>query len=384
MSGASGASIPRVMVYRGEEIARYGFGDGHPFGPDRHHVFHESLAAAELDDAIAYGMPRKASVDELSLFHTADYIDFVSQRSADGHGYLDGGDTPAFPGVFDIASDVAGTTLAAVDAVMQGEAQRAFVPIAGLHHAGRSHAAGFCVFNDCGIAAEYLRDKYGLRRIAYVDIDAHHGDGVFYAFEDDPDLIFADVHEDGRYLYPGTGHADETGKGGAVGTKLNVPLPPGAGDAEFDAVWPGVVRFLEKFAPEFIIMQCGADSLAGDPITHLKLSESSHGRAAAELCELADRICDGRIIGTGGGGYNRDNLARAWTAVVRSFARLNHGIKPAVSHVQSAIFHVPGVRRGCQREARQCLPNQRPWKTLMPNSSTRLPRKSVARKNTSN
>ena len=112
---------------------------------------------------------------------------------------------------------------------MHGECRRAFVPIAGLHHAARDRAAGFCVFNDCGVAIELLK-RAGLKRIAYVDIDAHHGDGVFYAFEDDPAVIFADLHEDGRYLYPGTGMAEEIGKGAARGMKLNVPLPPGADD----------------------------------------------------------------------------------------------------------------------------------------------------------
>jgi acetoin utilization protein AcuC len=309
-----------VRVYRGDELARYGFGDGHPFGSDRHEVFHKELALANLGDAIHYATPRRATVDELALFHTPDYINFVSKKSQDGSGYLDGGDTPAFSGVFEIAADVVGTTLAAVDAVMRGEAQRAFVPIAGLHHAGREHAAGFCVFNDCGVAVEYLRQNYGLKRIAYVDIDAHHGDGVFYGFEDDPDLLFADIHEDGQYLYPGTGAASETGKGRAAGTKLNIPLQPGAGDAEFADVWPSVEAYIEDSRPEFIIFQCGADSLAGDPITHLRFTENAHARAASELCKLADRFCEGRIIGTGGGGYNRDNIARAWTRVVQSFA----------------------------------------------------------------
>lgn len=309
-----------VFVYRGEAIASYGFGDGHPFGPDRHEVFHAELEEAALGDAIAYAAPRRATVEEIALFHTADYIDFVVRMSAAGSGFLDGGDTPAFPGVFERASDVVGTTLAAVDAVMAGAASRAFVPIAGLHHAGRSHAAGFCVFNDCGVAAEYLRHRHGLKRIAYVDIDAHHGDGVFYGFEDDPGLAFADIHEDGRYLYPGTGAASETGTGAAEGTKLNLPLPPGAGDAEFNEVWPAVMDFLEKAAPEFIILQCGADSLDGDPITHLRFTEEAHARAATDLANLADRCCSGRLVATGGGGYNRRNLARAWTRVVAGLA----------------------------------------------------------------
>jgi acetoin utilization protein AcuC len=312
-----------VYVYKGEALARYGFGETHPFGNDRHDVFHQELEKLELGQKIAYADPRCASVDELALFHTSDYIDLVSRKSADGSGYLDGGDTPAFRGVFEAASEVVGTTLAAVDAVMSGETRRAFVPIAGLHHASRDGAAGFCVFNDCAVAIEYLRRNHGLGRIAYVDIDAHHGDGVFYGFEDDPDVIFADIHEDGRFLYPGTGAAEETGRGAARGTKLNIPLEPGAGDAEFERAWTRVEAYVEAAAPEFIILQCGADSLKGDPITHLCFSEEAHASAAARLCELADKHCEGRVIGTGGGGYNRDNLGRAWTRVVQSFVDAN-------------------------------------------------------------
>ncbi len=309
-----------VLVYKGDSIAAYGFGDPHPFGTDRHDVFHAELDQAGLGDAIEYGHPRPALVDELALFHTAEYIDKVSRMSALGKGWLDEGDTPAVPGIYDAASAVVGAVLCAVDEIMHGNYRRAFSPIAGLHHAARSSAAGFCVFNDCGIAVEYLRKEFGLRRVAYVDIDAHHGDGVFYGFQDDPDLIFADIHEDGRFLYPGTGAAEETGTGRARGTKLNVPLAPGADDRDFFAAWERVEAYLESMRPEFVIMNCGADSLAGDPITHLCWTEEAHAAAAASLCRLADKYSQGRIIGTGGGGYNRRNLARAWTRVVQSFA----------------------------------------------------------------
>jgi acetoin utilization protein AcuC len=200
---------------------------------------------------------------------------------------------------------------------MEGECRRAFVPIAGLHHAARNRAAGFCVFNDCGVAIEQLK-RAGLKRIAYVDIDAHHGDGVFYAFEDDAALVFADLHEDGRYLYPGTGSAAETGRGAATGMKLNVPLPPGADDEVFASVWPRVTAHLMKFEPEFFILQCGADSLEGDPITHLRFSPQVHGRAARDLGALADELGHGRVLALGGGGYNRTNLAQAWSTVVEN------------------------------------------------------------------
>ncbi|MCW5759266.1 MAG: hypothetical protein KIS90_05820, partial [Phenylobacterium sp.] len=215
---------------------------------------------------------------------------------------------------------VVGATLLAARALMRGEAARAFVPIAGLHHAARDHAAGFCVFNDIGVAIEVLRREFGLERIAYVDIDAHHGDGVFYAYESDPGVIVADVHEDGSTLYPGTGSADETGKGAAQGTKLNLPLPAGADDGAFAAVWPRLLEFVAAGRPQFVILQCGADSIAGDPITHLGLSAGAHARAARELCTLADRLGHGRVLALGGGGYNRANLAAAWNDVVEALA----------------------------------------------------------------
>jgi len=303
----------------GERIARYGFGDGHPFGPDRHEAFWREFVAQGLDKRVTLLAPRTATRSELELFHDPKYVDLVLARSATGEGFLDAGDTPAWKGVFEAASDVVGASLVAAEALMEGRAKRAFVPIAGLHHAGRGHAAGFCVFNDIGVVIEHLKSKHGITRIAYVDIDAHHGDGVFYAFEDDPSVIVADMHEDGRYLYPGTGAASETGSGAAAGTKLNLPLPPGAGHAEFLAAWPAVEAHLERHAPEFVIFQCGADSLGGDPITHLQLTEESHAHAARSLCAIADRFATGRILGVGGGGYNRRNIARAWTRVVQAF-----------------------------------------------------------------
>jgi acetoin utilization protein AcuC len=142
---------------------------------------------------------------------------------------------------------------------------------------------------------------------------------MYYSFEDDPELIFADIHEDASTLYPHTGRADEVGSGAARGTKLNLPLPAGAGDAEFHAAWERVEAHLAAHPPEFILLQAGADSLGGDPITHLAFSEAAHAHAAARLCVLADRHCAGRIVGTGGGGYNRHNLGRAWTRVVEAF-----------------------------------------------------------------
>ncbi len=305
-----------VVVVAGERLARYGFPAGHPFGPDRHAAFLREFEARGLAARTQLLEPCEASYEELTAFHSRAYIDFVRERSATGQGFLDAGDTPAFRGVYEAAATVVGASLLASEAILSGAARRGFVPIAGLHHAGREHAAGFCVFNDCGVVIELARRRHELTRIGYVDIDAHHGDGVFYAFEDDSGVIFADIHEDGRTLYPGTGAATERGRGAAEGTKLNIPLPAGSDDETFARVWPAVLDHLARFEPQLILLQCGADSLEGDPITHLRYSARSHGRAAKDLAALAERLGHGRVLALGGGGYNRTNLAHAWCAVI--------------------------------------------------------------------
>ena len=196
----------------------------------------------------------------------------------------------------------------------------AFNPIGGLHHARRNAAGGFCVFNDIGTAIIYARKKYNLKKILYVDIDAHHGDGVYYEFEQDPDLIIADIHEDGSFLYPGTGFESENGLGAGKGSKLNLPLQPGATDSDFISAFMKIENFINSMNFELIIFQCGADGLSGDPLTHLRYTEKSHEYAAKALHRVAHDKAHGRIIGLGGGGYNKQNLAIAWKKVVESFA----------------------------------------------------------------
>ena len=309
----------KVCLYGGDNLARYSFGHGHPFGYDRLEAFWNEAARLKLLEHVCICEPVKASEEALNRFHNSDYIERVKKQSLSGEGYLDYGDTPAFKGIFEAASFVVGTGLDALDRLIDGRCTSAFIPIAGLHHARREGAGGFCVFNDCGIIIETLRAEYGLHRVAYVDIDAHHGDGVFYAFEDDKELFFADIHEDGRFLYPGTGAEHETGRGEAQGTKLNIPLPPSSGDEEFFRVWTWVENFLRESEPEFILFQCGADGLADDPITHLQYSCHVHSHAAQSLYQIAQEFSQGRILALGGGGYNRQNLAHAWSEVVKVF-----------------------------------------------------------------
>lgn len=310
------ADTAGVAVYVGPALAAYGFPDGHPFSTARLGAFWTAAQAAGLADAVAVIEPRAATREVIELFHTPVHVARVAQLSASGRGLLDGGDTPAFPGVYEAAATVVGCAVDAVERIVSGAVRRAFVPIGGLHHARRDRAAGFCVFNDCGVAIEVLRRRYGCGRVAYVDIDAHHGDGVYYGFEADPAVVYADLHEDGRFLYPGTGSAQETGVGAGTGTKLNLPLPPGAGDREFHAAWNEVEAHLARLPPDFIVLQCGADSIAGDPLTHLRYSPAAHAHATRRLCRVAEATCAGRLLALGGGGYDLGNIGRAWTAVL--------------------------------------------------------------------
>jgi acetoin utilization protein AcuC len=309
-----------LALFVGDLLASYGFPDGHPLGIDRQGAFWSEALKLGLDRRVQVVAPRLATREELERFHTTEHVSWVKLRSEIGEGYLDYGDTPAFPGVFERGSAVAGTAMAGLERVMSGEALRTFQPIGGLHHARRARSAGFCVFNDLGVVIDSLRSRFGIRRIGYVDIDVHHGDGIYYPYEADPGLIVVDIHEDGRFLYPGTGHAREIGKGEAEGTKLNLPLPPHSGDGAFFAAWEQGLAHLRRHKPEFLILQAGADGLAGDPLADLRLTPAVHARVARDVRALADEMCGGRLMAFGGGGYDLGNLAAAWTAVARELA----------------------------------------------------------------
>ena len=306
-----------TVVWLGQALEKPRFPPGHPNAIDRQAAFWNEATRLGLDQRVRLGEPRLATREELQRFHSASHVSWVELCSRRGHGFVDDADTPAYPGVYEDAAARVGTALAALAQLMDGTARRSFQPVGGMHHGRRERGAGFCPFNDIGVVIETAREKYGVRRIAYVDIDAHHGDGVFYSYESDPDLIVADIHQDGHTLYPGTGHAGETGKNDAVGTKLNLPLAPGANDRDFFAAWSCAESHLDRHRPEFFILQCGADSLAGDPLADLCLSPAAHAHATRRVVDLAERHAGGRLMVLGGGGYRPDNVAAAWTSVLR-------------------------------------------------------------------
>jgi acetoin utilization protein AcuC len=262
--------------------------------------------------------PRPAQLDELELVHDAAYIDAVRQAGRDGLGHgrygLGTPDNPVFFGMHEASALVAGATLAAARAVWRGEAPHAANIAGGLHHAMRRSASGFCIYNDPAIAIAWMLAE-GAQRVAYVDVDVHHGDGVQAAFYDDPRVLTISLHEHPATLFPGTGLASEIGTGDGRGYAVNVALPAGTGDAgwlrAFDAVVPPLLR---SFRPEILVSQHGCDSHRLDPLAHLELSIDAQRRAAVMIHDLAHETAGGRWLLTGGGGYQLVQVVpRSWT-----------------------------------------------------------------------
>ncbi len=308
----------RLRVSYGPESKLYSFPGGNPMNSSRIEVFDRAIQRIrqEAPEGIGFVAPSAATEKDLLRFHSREYVEFVKASSKVGEGSLDYGDTPSFKGVYDASLYPVGNTLKGVRMLMEGESDHFFNPVGGLHHARPDRAGGFCVFNDAAIAVCELLEEWKVKRVAYVDIDAHHGDGVFYAFEADPRVVIGDIHEDGQFLYPGTGKSSETGVEGARGTKLNIPMPPWSKDVEFFQAFDRVEKFVREQEPEFVLFQCGADCLAGDPITHLSYTSAVHAYAAKKLHSLAHDLCGGKIVAMGGGGYDPVNVSEAWTAVM--------------------------------------------------------------------
>ena len=303
-----------------ERLTGYDFGPGHPLAPVRVEL---TIALARefglLDrPGVTVTAPAPAQLAELELVHDPDYIGAVRQAGQEGRPNgrygLGTPDNPVFAGMHEASALVAGATLAAARAVWQGETAHAVNIAGGLHHAMRRAASGFCVYNDPAIAIKWMLAQ-GARRIAYVDVDVHHGDGVQAAFYDDPRVLTISLHEHPATLFPGTGLASEIGSGEGEGYAVNVALPAFTGDPgwlrAFDAVVPPLVR---AFGPEVLVSQHGCDSHRLDPLANLQLSVDGQRRAQLMLHDLAHEVAAGRWLVTGGGGYELVRVVpRTWT-----------------------------------------------------------------------
>lgn len=326
-------SVPR-FVYD-PALAGFELSPDHPFKPLRFELTRTLLESCGLLDPSQFVAPTPLSEDDLLAVHDSRYVDAVKAASAGvrqpaalqaGFG-LGTSDNPVFPAMHDAIARVCAATVTAVELVAGGEADKAANFSGGLHHAMRDRASGFCVYNDLAIAIRRAVDRHGLR-VAYVDLDAHHGDGVQWLFYDDPDVLTISLHESGRYLFPGTGHTYETGKDRGRGTAVNMPLEPFTEDASFLECFETVVpRALRAFAPDLIVLQAGADMHRNDPLADLWLSLDALGTSYARMVELADRHAGGRLVVTGGGGYDPyATVPRAWA---RLWAELSGSHLPA-------------------------------------------------------
>ncbi|GGS62738.1 acetoin utilization protein AcuC [Planobispora rosea] len=311
-----------VRVLWDDALTSYDFGPGHPLAPVRVELTMALARELGVLDAVEMAGCVPATDDELALVHKRDYIEAVKRVSATGRPDRAAGlgteDNPAFTGVHEASALIAGATLAAARAVWTGEAEHAANVAGGLHHAMASTASGFCVYNDPAVAIAWMLAQ-GATRIAYVDVDVHHGDGVQALFYDDPRVLTISLHESPRTLFPGTGFPEELG---AEGTAVNVALPAGCGDSgwlrAFHAVVPPLLR---EFAPEVLVTQHGCDSHALDPLANLMLSLDGQRTAYAALHELAHETAGGRWIATGGGGYELVQVVpRAWTHLLAEVA----------------------------------------------------------------
>jgi acetoin utilization protein AcuC len=309
----------RPTLVWSDALTDYNLGPGHPLAPIRVELAVALARELGVLDHFDIVEPHPLSVDELATVHAPFYISGVQTLSeypyeSDPALGLGTGDNPVVYGMHDASALVAGASVEAARRVWTGAANRAVNIAGGLHHAMPNHASGFCIYNDPALAIRWMLDN-GAERIAYVDVDAHHGDGVQAIFYDDPRVLTVSIHEGPRTLFPGTGYADEIGASGAEGTAVNIALPPGTTDAgwlrAFHAIVPAVV---EAFRPQILISQHGCDSHADDPLTNLALTIDGQRASYLAVERLAEQFAAGRWIVTGGGGYALYSVVpRVWT-----------------------------------------------------------------------
>lgn len=321
---------PRAAVVWTPEFLGYDLGDDHPLDPVRLDLTIRLATELGVLEGIEPIVPGRASDAEVQRIHVPSYLTAVKSAPEMpfrvGHG-LGTDDNPIFFGMHEASALVCGGTLAAAREIAEGRADRAVSIAGGLHHAMADRAAGFCVYNDCAVAISWLLD-HGFERIAYVDVDVHHGDGVQAAFYGDPRVLTISLHQHPMTLWPGTGWPGEYGEGEAAGTAVNLPLPPGTTDPgwlrAFDAVVPSLLRV---FRPQLLVTQCGADTHREDPLADLGLSVDGHREIYRRLRGLAGETAGGRWLATGGGGYGLFRVVpRSWTHLIATV--LDRDVEP--------------------------------------------------------
>ncbi len=310
-----------ALVYS-EKYLRHKLGGGHPERPERLKAIVDALKRAKLwgTSSVKVIEPKPAEREDIELAHDAEHIALV-ERLSKFERPLDG-DTPVRKNTFELALLAAGGTIDAGRAVLSGEASNAFALIRPPgHHASRARGGGFCYFNNLAVMIERLKREFKLRRIFVLDFDAHHGNGTQDIFYEDPSVLYMSLHQDPLTLYPGTGFVDEVGSGEGEGYTVNVPMPPGSGDAEYAGVMGEIfVPLSDQFKPELFTVSAGFDAYAEDPLTQLRLSTLAYGWLTRFVVEQAERMCGGRVVFVLEGGYLLDALADGVVNVMKTLA----------------------------------------------------------------
>jgi acetoin utilization protein AcuC len=326
VAGEGPRAVGRVALIWDDRVAGYDFGPGHPLAPIRVELTVDLIRRSGLVGAGRDGIlvdevvPGPYPEEALLRLHREDFVDTVRRLSQDNTATaserygLGMGDTPAFQGMHPASLLVCGASREAARQVWEGEADHAFNPAGGLHHAMPDRAAGFCIYNDPAVAIDWLLEN-GAERVCYVDVDVHHGDGVEVMFADDPRVLTISLHESGRFLFPGTGRSADIGGPGALGSAANLPLAPGTiGSLWLEAFDHAVDPLIRAFDPDILVTQLGCDSHVTDPLAHLSLTVDDMAGVYRRLHRLAHEVCDGRWVATGGGGYQLVQVVpRAWT-----------------------------------------------------------------------
>ena len=317
---------PQVGLVDSASLPVYDLGVDHPFARERQRPLRDLITGMELATAREFFKPPTASRADLETAHAPAYIDLVESTSttdpdpdalAAGIRFgLGTGDNPIAPGQHEAASAMAGATASCVEKVVSGELRRAFNPTGGLHHAAYSQASGFCIYNDLVVGIRRAL-AMGVERVLYVDLDVHHGDGVEFAFESEREVCTLSFHQSPDTLFPGTGRVTDTGRGAGKGTVVNMPFAPYTDDGSWSHCVSTVLSAVARsFAPDLIVSQHGCDPHYEDPLAQLQVTTGPMGDAARLCRELADELCDGRWVATGGGGYQPYRvIPRAWSMV---------------------------------------------------------------------
>ncbi len=296
-----------------ERFTRHLTGSEHAERPERIPAIQRALAASRLIEKCTQIEPMPVDLSLVLANHSQGYIDRLREHCASGKSQIDCADSAICPESFEIARLACGSVIRAVDAVAAGEIDNAFCVIRPPgHHAERDFSMGFCLFNNIAIAARHLLKSHGLERVLILDWDVHHGNGTQHSFDDDPRVFFCSLHCHPDSLYPGTGYAHECGIGAGEGATLNLPMQPGAGDAEYRAAFiEHVLPAARAYRPEFILISAGFDAHRADPLAPIELETSSFEWMTNDVRALSDECCGGRLVSMLEGGYDLDALGES-------------------------------------------------------------------------